>query len=157
MLIPHKGHTDTIHVYSVTVMTHVKALQAGNSSQGTSEPITPVLACLYENYPFLWKWLQDWKINSEMDFSHQKTGHQGPIPLCLRWFLKTLCLFLTSCQIAKTCHKVRNIYEFPRRYAKYLAVAAGPSCMHAHNHPGKSYTRIEPEYNLYHLVPCNNE
>ena len=44
MLIPHKGHTDTIQVYSVTVMTHVKALQAGHSSQGTSEPITP--ACV---------------------------------------------------------------------------------------------------------------
>ena len=43
MLIPHRGHTDTIQVYSVTVMTHVKALQAGHSSQGTSEPITPVL------------------------------------------------------------------------------------------------------------------
>ena len=43
MLIFHKGHTDTIHVYSVTVMTHVKALQAGHSSQGSSEPITPVL------------------------------------------------------------------------------------------------------------------
>ena len=42
MLIPHKGHTDTIQVYSVTVMTHVKALQAGHSSQGTYEPITPV-------------------------------------------------------------------------------------------------------------------
>ena len=42
MLICHKGHTDTIQVYSVTVMTHVKALQAGHSSQGTSEPITPV-------------------------------------------------------------------------------------------------------------------
>ena len=41
MLIPHKGHTDTIQVYSVTVMTHVKALQAGHSSQGTSAPITP--------------------------------------------------------------------------------------------------------------------
>ena len=41
MLIPHKGHTDTIQVYSVTVMTHVKALQAGHSSQGTSEHITP--------------------------------------------------------------------------------------------------------------------
>ena len=44
MLIPHKGHTDTTQVYSVTVMTHVKALQAGHSSQGTSEPITPVCA-----------------------------------------------------------------------------------------------------------------
>ena len=41
MLICHKGHTDTIQVYSVTVMTHVKALQARHSSQGTSEPITP--------------------------------------------------------------------------------------------------------------------
>ena len=41
MLIPHKGHTDTIQVYSVTVMTHVIALQGGHSSQGTSEPITP--------------------------------------------------------------------------------------------------------------------
>ena len=41
MLIPHKGHADTIQVYSVTVMTHVKALQAGHSSQGTSESITP--------------------------------------------------------------------------------------------------------------------
>ena len=30
-----------MQVYSVTVMTHVKALQAGHSSQGTSEPITP--------------------------------------------------------------------------------------------------------------------
>ena len=28
----------------MTVMTHVKALQAGHSSQGTSEPITPVLS-----------------------------------------------------------------------------------------------------------------
>ena len=42
MLISHKGHTDTIQVYSVTAMTHVEALQAGHSSQGTSEPITPV-------------------------------------------------------------------------------------------------------------------
>ena len=44
MLISHKGHTDTIQVYSVTVMTHVKALQAGHSSQGTSEPITPAIS-----------------------------------------------------------------------------------------------------------------
>ena len=56
MLIPHKGHTDTIQVYSVTVMTHVKALQAGHSIQGTSEPITPVLQGYilqgYTNYVF---------------------------------------------------------------------------------------------------------
>ena len=48
MLISHKGHTDNIQVYSVTVMIHVKALQAGHSSQGTSEPITPVyIAYIY--------------------------------------------------------------------------------------------------------------
>ena len=47
MLIPHKGHTDTIQVYSMTVMTHVKALQAGHSSQGTSEPITPAPSFLF--------------------------------------------------------------------------------------------------------------
>ena len=41
MFIPHKGHIDTIQVYSVTVMTHVETLQAGHYSQGTSEPITP--------------------------------------------------------------------------------------------------------------------
>ena len=50
MLIPHKGHTDTIQVYSVTVMTHVKALQAGHSSQGTSEPITPAQV---DNFPVI--------------------------------------------------------------------------------------------------------
>ena len=53
MLIPHKGHTDTIQVYSVTVMTHVKALQAGHSSQGTSEPITPAL--VFRPYRYMWK------------------------------------------------------------------------------------------------------
>ena len=54
MLIPHKGHTDTIQVYSVTVMTHVKALQAGHSSQRTSEPITPGrLLRLFEPGPYL--------------------------------------------------------------------------------------------------------
>ena len=51
MLIFHKGHTDTIQVYSVTVMTHVKALQPGHSSQGTSEPITPEL--LFFDFFFL--------------------------------------------------------------------------------------------------------
>ena len=50
MLIYHKGHTDTIQVYSVTVMTYVKALQAGHSSQETSEPIiTPEHIYIYVN------------------------------------------------------------------------------------------------------------
>ena len=41
MLISHKDHNNTNQVYSVSVMTHVKALEAGQFSQGTSEPITP--------------------------------------------------------------------------------------------------------------------
>ena len=43
MLISHRAHNNTIHVYSVTVMTHVIALEDGQSSQGISEPITPVM------------------------------------------------------------------------------------------------------------------
>ena len=42
MQMSHKDHNNTKQVYSVTVMTHVKALKAGQSSQWTSEPITPV-------------------------------------------------------------------------------------------------------------------
>ena len=41
MYISRKGHNNTIQVYSVSVVTHVMALDAGQSSQGTSEPITP--------------------------------------------------------------------------------------------------------------------
>ena len=41
MQISHKDHNNTIQVYSVTVMTHVKALEAGQSSQGISEPFSP--------------------------------------------------------------------------------------------------------------------
>ena len=41
MLIAHNDHNNTIQVYSVTVMTHVIALEARQSSQGTFEPITP--------------------------------------------------------------------------------------------------------------------
>ena len=40
---PQVRYNYTIQVYSWTVMILVKALQAGQSSQGTSEPITPVL------------------------------------------------------------------------------------------------------------------
>ena len=39
--ITHKDHNNTIQIYSVTVMTHVKALETGQSSQGTFEPIKP--------------------------------------------------------------------------------------------------------------------
>ena len=41
----------------------------------------------------------------------QITGFQGAIPACMWWFLKTLCPYLTSCQIAKMCHQVRNLHE----------------------------------------------
>ena len=41
MLIVHQDHTNTIHVYIVIVMTHVIALEACPSSQGSFEPITP--------------------------------------------------------------------------------------------------------------------
>ena len=41
MLISHKDLSKTIQVYSVTVMTH--ALAAGQSSQGTSESVTPAV------------------------------------------------------------------------------------------------------------------
>ena len=41
MLTAHNDHGNTIQAYSVTVMTDVIALEAGQSSQGTFEPITP--------------------------------------------------------------------------------------------------------------------
>ena len=44
-----------------------------------------------------------------LDFAHN--GHQGAKPPCLRWFFKTLCPYLTLCQIAKSCHQVANSYE----------------------------------------------
>ena len=42
LLIAHKDHNNTIQVYSVIVMTHAMALEAGQSIPGTFEPITPV-------------------------------------------------------------------------------------------------------------------
>ena len=81
MLISHKGHTDTIQVYSVTVMTHVKALQAGHSSQGTSEPITPapILSKINNNkikFRMDLKWPE---IPSKVNFGHPKW------PIDLKW------------------------------------------------------------------------
>ena len=69
MLIPHKGHTDTIQVYSVSVMTHVKALQAGHSSQGTSEPITPAFNKATCNQPEVYDiCLKSYNTNSDVHF-----------------------------------------------------------------------------------------
>ena len=43
ILISDKDNNNTIQVYSVTVMIYVIALEDGQSSQGTSQPITPEL------------------------------------------------------------------------------------------------------------------
>ena len=45
---------NTIHVYSVTVMTHVKALEDGQSSQGASEPITSARYMMTKNLYIPW-------------------------------------------------------------------------------------------------------
>ena len=42
MFSAHKDNRNTIQVYLVTAMTHVIALEAGQSSQGALKPITPV-------------------------------------------------------------------------------------------------------------------
>ena len=49
MYISHKGHNNTMYVYSVTVMTHAIASEAGQSSQGTYEHITPVFDTRYND------------------------------------------------------------------------------------------------------------
>ena len=45
MLIAHKDNKNTIHVYLVTAMTHVIALEAGQSSQGAPKPIYKNIHC----------------------------------------------------------------------------------------------------------------
>ena len=42
MFSAHKDNRNTIQVYLVTAMTHVIALEAGQTSQGALKPITPV-------------------------------------------------------------------------------------------------------------------
>ena len=53
MLIAHRDHTNTVQVYSVTVVTHAIALEGGRSSQGTSEPITPGFS-VTSHWKFIW-------------------------------------------------------------------------------------------------------
>ena len=52
-LISHKGHNDTIQVYSVTVMTHVIALEAGQSSNGDILAYYTGTIIFTPNYPML--------------------------------------------------------------------------------------------------------
>ena len=44
------------------------------------------------------------------------TGHKGAWSLCLRWFLNSPHSSLSPCQVAKTCHKVRNSRKFQPAY-----------------------------------------
>ena len=50
MLIAHNDHNDTKQIYSV--MTHVTALEAGQSSYGTFEPITSGLLSLCQHFVY---------------------------------------------------------------------------------------------------------
>ena len=64
----------------MTVMTHVKALQAGHSSQGTSEPITP------DQHPVLL---------GVATMERPLSGMVVPMPFNLK-FLQTLWTVLTQ-------------------------------------------------------------
>ena len=46
LLIANTDYNNTMHVYSVTVMTHVIALEAGQSSKGVLELFKPVTSAL---------------------------------------------------------------------------------------------------------------
>ena len=54
-----------IQVYSVTVVTHVIALKAGQSSQGISEPITPAIQESCQILTFMLGHTTGWTDNSE--------------------------------------------------------------------------------------------
>ena len=56
MLIAHKDHNNIIglYVYSVNVMTHAIASEAGHSNQGTFEPITPAFVWFGPGVPFMY-------------------------------------------------------------------------------------------------------
>ena len=115
MLIFHKGHTGTIHVYSVTVMTHVKALQAGHSSQGTSEPITPVI-----------------KIEHNCTYRLQYNGSHTPRTLLLDIFMSIIiCMLLLHIPVALLyylCPTLGNILpQITPKYFGSLGLPGGHS------------------------------
>ena len=59
-------------------------------------------------------WHSLFRMVAILDFVH--TGHRRSSSIFLRWFLKTLCPYLTPCQIAKTSHQVHDHPEFPLSY-----------------------------------------
>ena len=42
-------------------------------------------------------------------------GHERSRRFCLRWILKTHCLYLIPFQISKNCHQVHDCFEFSPR------------------------------------------
>ena len=118
MLICHKGHTDTIQVYSVTVMTHVKALQAGHSSQGTSEPITPVSSELYRpNAKFgLVIWIQRMRETTMVHRWHTTTTFTKYVVAwcCGCCFEYPQQHILTKCVVVWCCGS--TCFEYPQQH-----------------------------------------
>ena len=55
---------------------------------------------------------------------YAQTGDQRASSVCLRWFLKILCLYLTPCQITETSHQVHDLPEFPLIYNKWCSKAS---------------------------------
>ena len=103
MLIPHKGHTDTMQVYSVTVMTHVKALQAGHSSQGTSEPITQGLCASVGMEKF------------QLEYRHEPGGAKFTIYIKGRLIADLTILPLRDCEVCVLIVRGGSIEEYSLR------------------------------------------
>ena len=55
-------------------------------------------------------WPFQFPVAAILDFLHN--GHQGSPPTCMRWFLKMLYPYLTSCKVLKSCHKVHDFYKY---------------------------------------------
>ena len=131
MLISHKGHTDTIQVYSVTVMTHVKALQAGHSNQGTSEPITPVWAL---NYIAEYIKITD-RLNCEIQATHHTRQHNQ--------------IFIERCN--STVASKLPYYTFPILWNKWAKTLPASKCQ------VKSQMRSTILASYAESVKCSND
>ena len=122
MLIPHKGHTDTIQVYSVTVMTHVKALQAGHSSQGTSEPITPVDMFLRHSTPRgrRFRTCHRWNYRL-MGYDWTSTWMLSICFLCLRCLRDAACIY-PFCPLFRHRCRLRRVHNWLRALCMSLSI-----------------------------------
>ena len=59
-------------------------------------------------------WHSLFRVAAIFDFA--QTCHQRASSICLLWFLKTLCLYLTPCQVIKTSHQMNDHPKFPPSY-----------------------------------------